>query len=251
MKTTRRTLIAASLAAIAAVSVPVAVRGWSDGDEDEICFSRTEVFIELNSSAEDVGIQVMLDGEPWKIVTARDPRGRRILDILAKSSVRRQGLTELFFESSEPPFDEVSLAEFLARFPEGEYEFEGMTIDGQKIEGEAMFTHVIPAGPEITSPEQSEDDPPVVDPCDTVIEWEPVTETFFGSCDIEIVNYEVIVVQLDPHREFKVDLPPTQTSVTVPKEFLQLRGTRYEFEILAKEVSGNQTITEGEFVTAD
>ena len=63
-----------------------------------------------------------------------------------------QGLTVLFFESPEPPLADFSVDEFLARFPEGEYELETTTLDGIKQDGEKMFTHVIPAGPFITFP---------------------------------------------------------------------------------------------------
>lgn len=45
-----------------------------------------------------------------------------------------------------------------------------MTVDGKELEGEATFTHVIPAGPEIVSPVSPTDDPPVVDPNNLVIE---------------------------------------------------------------------------------
>jgi hypothetical protein len=38
-------------------------------------------------------------------------------------------------------------------------------------------------------------------------------------------------------------LPPTATSVTIPAEFLE-PGTKADGEILARERSGNQTITE-------
>ena len=57
-----------------------------------------------------------------------DQNERRILSINVRSRLRRQGLTELFFESAEPPFDELSPEEFFARFPEGTYEVEGRTL---------------------------------------------------------------------------------------------------------------------------
>jgi hypothetical protein len=47
---------------------------------------------------------------------------------------------------------------------------------------------------------------------------------------------------------FSVDLPASTTSVTVPAEFLE-PGTQYKVEVLAIEASGNQTITEVEFMT--
>jgi len=223
---------------------------WAVDEEDEILFSRTKIIIEFNSSAEDVGVQVFLDGDPWKNVKAFAPNGRRILDVVGRQSLGQQGLTELFFESSEPSLAELPLEQFLARFPEGEYEFEGVTIEGEEVEGEATFTHVIPAGPEILSPDVSGDDPPVVDPDDLVIAWEAVTETITGSEEIEIAGYQVIVEQVEPRRTFSIDLPAGATGVPVPPGFLVQRDTLHKFEVLAIEAGGNQTITEGEFVTA-
>jgi hypothetical protein len=48
---------------------------------------------------------------------------------------------------------------------------------------------------------------------------------------------------------FSVDLPSTDTSVTVPSEFLE-PGTDYKFEVLAVADNNNQTIHEGTFSTA-
>jgi hypothetical protein len=44
-------------------------------------------------------------------------------------------------------------------------------------------------------------------------------------------------------RELSMYLPSTATSATIPGEFL-VRGTRAGGEVLARERSGNQTITE-------
>jgi hypothetical protein len=51
-------------------------------------------------------------------------------------------------------------------------------------------------------------------------------------------------------RRALINLPPDVTSLTVPPEFL-LPGASYEFEILAIEVSGNSTISTGEFDTSE
>ena len=42
-----------------------------------------------------------------------------ILLLRASGRLARQGLTELFFESAEPPFDELPPTGFFRRFPEG------------------------------------------------------------------------------------------------------------------------------------
>jgi hypothetical protein len=236
----------ASTAAIAAVLLSATAHG----EGNEIQFSKARMYIEFNSSANDIGIQVLLDGDQWRNVTMYTPDERTLLDIVARRGIRQQGLSELFFESAEPSLDEVSLEVFLGRFPEGTYEFEGMTVEGVEIEGEAQFTHVIPAGPEIVQPVSATEDPPVVDPGDAVIEWSPVTETFDGSSDIEIKGYQVIVEQVEPARTYMITLPADATEVEVPEEFFEQRDTLHKFEVLAIEVGGNQTITEGEFLTA-
>jgi len=71
-----------------------------------------------------------------------------------------------------------------------------------------------------------------------------------------ITGYEVIVtkeVHDDPHGfsrpTYDVHVPPTVDRLPVPSEFLQ-PDTVYELEVLALEVSGNQTISVGFFKTA-
>jgi hypothetical protein len=244
-------LVALGFLGILAVLLPAARWGWTQGEKHKLLFSKSKLIIEFNSSAEDIGVQVLLDGEPWRKLAIFTPSDLKVLDVLAQRSLRKQGLTEFFFESSEPSLAEVPLEEFLARFPEGEYEFEGLTVEGEAIEGVATFTHVIPAGPEIISPVSETEDLPVVDTEDFEIEWVPVTETIFGSEDIEIVGYQVIVEQVEPLRVFSIHLPASATSVEVPEEFFAQKGTLHKFEVLAIEAGGNQTITEGEFLTAD
>jgi hypothetical protein len=187
-------------------------------------------------------MQVLLDGEGWQSVRLIDPRGRRVFEVLTRGSVRRTGVTELFFESEEPSLDELPLEEFLARFPEGEYRFRGVTVDGELLAGVATLTHAIPDGPVLISPAEGA----VEDPAHTVVAWEPVADPPGSS----IVEYEVIVERADLLRVFSVHVPATVTSVTVPPEFLE-PGKPYKFEVLAIEAGGNQTLSESFFETAE
>lgn len=221
----------------------IAPESWAG---NEIPLSKARMIIEYNATAGDVGVQVLLDGEPWKNMKIFNPSGRKLLDITTNGSLKKQGLTELFFESSEPSLVEVPLAEFLERFPQGIYDFEGRTVDGENIEGEATFTHVIPAAPVVVSPEDGE----VVDPNNAVIDWNPVTQTISGSGPITIIGYQVIVEQVEPLRVLLIDLPASVTSLKVPPEFFLQADTIHKFEVLAIESGRNQTITSGEFKTA-
>jgi len=86
------------------------------------------------------------------------------------------------------------------------------------------------------------------------IKWTDVTKTVDGD-PVTITGYEVIVTKLedtDPNGFsqpiFDVHVPADRNSLTVSNQFLE-PGTTYELEILALEVSGNQTITASSFTT--
>ncbi|MDI6792468.1 MAG: fibronectin type III domain-containing protein [bacterium] len=226
---------------VALVSGAAVSELWAnDASSKWIPFSDAKIIIEFNATDEDVGIQVFLDGKAWKKVIIFNPKGRMVAKIKGKGNLKGLGLTELFFESHEPPLEDLPLEDFLALFPEGVYKFVGKTVEGEWLRGMAKFTHVIPDGALIVSPEEGE----VVDPNNTVISWNPVT----SPQEVEIVGYQVIVEREDPHRVFSVNLSATTTSMKVPPEFLE-SDTEYKFEVLAIEVSGNQTITSSFFKT--
>jgi hypothetical protein len=215
--------------------------GWADDTEGELTLTSLKFFIEFNETNEDVGAQCSLGGEPYQRLVASGPDKRKILDLRPQRGLRMQGMADFFFESAEPSLAEFSMAEFLARFPAGEYEFETTTIDGIEQDGTAIFTHIIPAGPVILSPQEGE----VVDPNNTVVTWEPVTQTTAFNPPqqpVTIVGYQVIVTRVDPLRVYSVDVSAETTSVIVPPEFLDA-GTEYEVEVLAIEASDNQTIS--------
>ncbi len=99
----RKSLLSASVAVV--IALPLAVSA-DDHDEDEIEFDEAHVFFELNNTDGDLGIHALIDGEPWKKLTIEDQDERTILKVKTRSRLRRQGLTEFFFESAEPTFDE-------------------------------------------------------------------------------------------------------------------------------------------------
>ena len=244
----RMIVVPVLVAALAAAAAGMAGMGRAAARSqcgDGLMFAQARLIIEYNSTDEDIGAQVFLDGEAWRLLRVYAPNGRRILEIKGTRSLRTQGLTELFFESSEPPLTDVPLEVFLGRFPAGEYEFEGVTVSGEEISATANFTHAIPEPAVVISPL----DGSVQDPENLVASWTAVPNPP-GST---IVAYQVIVVNFDsplPKKTFSVHVPANITSVTVPAEFMEF-GTRYEFEVLAIEAGGNQTITTTEFDTIE
>jgi len=196
------------------------------------------LIVEVNATDGDAGLQIFLDGEPWRSMKITGPNGRAILAVNTVGRLEGYGLTELFSESSEPPFDVFPLEKFKALFPEGRYTFSGETIHGRKMTGAARLSHDIPAGPEITAPA----DGGTVGRHGIVAQWRPAPE----AAGIEIAGYRAIVTREDPLRVLNVDLPARARKVSIPSEFLESR-TEYKLEIQAIEKSGNQTLTEVTF----
>ncbi|MCP4984459.1 MAG: hypothetical protein GY935_28645, partial [Gammaproteobacteria bacterium] len=120
----------------------------ANDNDDEVPFDEARLFFELNDTDGDLGIHGKIDGDEWKYLEIEDPRDRKMLNVWVRGRLRRQGLTELFFESAEPTFDELDPETFFRRFPEGEYDIEGMTLDGEERESEVYLSHVIPAAPD-------------------------------------------------------------------------------------------------------
>ncbi len=216
---------------LGAVALGLAAPSWAAQ------FPEARIFIEYNSTDNDLGFHVFLDAEDWKTVTIVNPAGKSIFEVEGKGAFGDLGLTELFFEGAEPPLDGVPLEVLLGLMPEGKYTFKGVTVEGGLLMSKATLSHAIPAGPSVSASVNGDT---------VVISWESVTgpPAGFPNRAITITGYQVIV------GTFQVTLPASSTSVTVPEELIQsLARGEHEFEVLAIEASGNQTITAGSFAT--
>jgi hypothetical protein len=221
-------LFAPLLLGAAAVVVPHVAQG----SEKPQPFDDARLEIELNSTDGDAGLQIFADSDnEWKRFEIFRPGGEKILDISASGVLRDFGLSELFSESSEPPFTELPFAEFKNLFPAGKYRFEGETTDGHELASTVRFSHQILTAPVFVQPT----DGGTLSVDDAVIRWQPVS----GA-----VDYEVIVTQdSDESRVMDTTMSPDQTSITVPAEFLE-RGASYKIEVHASHSSGNRIFTE-------
>ncbi len=209
--------------------------------------------IEHNATDEDTGFQGFVDSEGWRRLDARGPGGQ-VLTFEARGTLAKLGLTELFFESVEPENADVPINRMLAKLPEGNYAIAGPAQEngksGRRTSGTAWLTHDIPAGPKLVSPEEGA----TVPVRGVVARWRPVSETITGE-PVKIIAYQLIIekdVEPHPHMIGKLGLsiyvPQEVTSLAVPDGFLQ-PSTKYQWEVLAIERSGNQTLSSGSFRT--
>ena len=244
------------VAMLAFLAAGISLSWADDHDDEEIPFDEAEVFFELNHTDGDLGIHANIDGEPWKTLKLETPDERTNLRIRLSGRLRMQGLTQLMFESAEPTFDELAPRRFFRRFPEGEYEVEGTTIEGEEMESTSMVTHLMPAPADGFSvngmdlPEDCDEGPvPQVSEPFT-IRWDPVTESHpeIGRTGepIEVVQYQLVVEREDPDLVFSIELTPNVTEVVIPGG-LASPGDEFKVEVLVREASGNQTAVESCF----
>ena len=237
--------------------------GWA-GDPEP--FKITNIHFETNASACDMGIQISFDTDGVSAGSVENPNGQVVYRF---GEVGGEGethdITEGFQERVEPQIidleralgcerdaeePEVWLTELLASWPAGKYVFRGES-DDASFRGYARLTHKVPAGPEILAPE---DGAVVRTDENLILRWKSVSEPIVPELGpVSVVGYHVVIADktiaepLPPGKipaQFDVDLPRGATSLSVPKQFLR-SGRVYEFEVLATEAGGNQTITEG------
>jgi hypothetical protein len=224
--------------------------------DEEIPFDEAELFFELNDTDGDLGIHGKVDGDEWKKLEIRDPKERRMLNVKVSGRLKRQGLSELFFESAEPTFDELDPADFFDRFPEGEYEIAGITLDDEERESEVELSHVIPAAPGnvtvngVTAAEDCDADLPSVT-APVTLSWDAVTESHaeLGKAGPFDVRYYEIVVEID-ETDFKSTsiVPGEITEWALPADFTELSEEgEYKFEILVRADNGNKSAIESCF----
>ena len=227
-------------------------------------FKQTNIHFETNASACDMGIQISFDTDGLTEGEVEGPFEQVVFSFRAVDGMEvTEDLTEMFHERVEPPISDlldaldcedpegvpISLAELFGAWPAGWYEFDGES-GGVEFEGRARLTHKIPAGPEILAPE---DGAVVPHDASTVIRWKKVTGPLLPELGpVEVTGYHVVVADvtdavLAPGKTKTVldaDLSKSETTFPVPRQFLEPNRI-YEFEVLATEKNGNQTITEG------
>lgn len=225
--------------------------------DQDIPFDEAQLFFELNNTDGDLGIHGKVDGDEWKLLKIEDPYERRMMKVRINGRLKRQGITELFFESAEPTFDELDPADFFKRFPEGTYEIEGITLDNEERESEVELSHVLPAPVDNVTVNGVQ----IAEDCDAVlpvvsapvtIDWDAVTSYHpeLGKAGVvDIDYYEIVVENEELELVMSTQLPGNvpATSLSIPDGYIAL-GEEFKFEILVRAENGNKTAIESCFI---
>ncbi len=243
--------LTARVVSMATLTLAVASAPSWAGNGGPAPFDEARLFFELNDTDGDLGIHAEVDGDDWKRLTIKAPNRRRaVLEIQTSTSLREQGLTELRFESAEPPFTEQPPEEFFDRFPAGVYEIKGRTLEGDDLESAVTITHVMPAPPEFMQPPLAPCGDPVVVTPPVTIDWLPVSTSHptvgTPGMMVNVESYELAIERPDLGLDFFMQLPPSITSFPVPTVFTDVPGV-VKFEVLVRAQAGNRTAEESCF----
>ncbi len=218
-------------------------------------FSKSDIYFELNATDGDIGLHGILDGDSWKVATIKGPGGAfNVLRAVPNQASPEFGMTELFFESNEPPLEERSFAELIALFPPGAYKFVGTRAeDNARMTGGDVLSTAMPCPPIMQTPR-------LVDG-DLMIRWRPRAGSYnpdTGVCSsanpVAVAAYQVVVELADTRtgftRKVTVDLPPGARKVEAPDELLIgviPANTEAKAEVLVIAPDGNRTAIEIDF----
>jgi len=261
--------LVAVVALILGASAPQIWAGGHHWRPEVSQFDEFEVFIEINATDLDAGLQGKLDGDAWNYANVRGPNGRSIFHFWPAGSLREHGVTEIQWESNEPPFEPsedaeegYTLDDFLELFPEGTYKAWGRTVEGVYLRNVTELTHDLPAGPNVTLVEQGSN---------LTITWDPVTNEFepedpqaqdppntlLGSAIVAYIVVAEYTLTIDPDtdeeeeitRAVTIDVAADETSADITEDFLpdEPEGDdelEFKIEVGAQEESGNLTFTE-------
>lgn len=218
-------------------------------------FSKSDLYFELNATDRDVGLHGILDGDSWRVATIRGPGGAfNVLRAVPNQASPEFGMTELFFESNEPPIDERSFAELIALFPPGAYSFVGRRAeDNALMTGSDVLSTAMPCPAIVPTPRLVSGD--------LIVRWRPRPGSYdpdTGVCasanPVSVAYYQVVVELADTQtgfvRKVELQMPPNARSVEAPDELLigvNPSTTDAKAEVLTVAPDGNRTAVEIEF----
>lgn len=216
--------LAVAVVALTGMGVmPVAHADTPCGD-----LSECRILIEINATDGDIGLHALFDADQWKQARILGPGHTPLFKTQVSHGLRKQGLTENFFESAEPVCEAalaedpdevvVTLTEFLQRFPAGDYAFRLQALEGEWLTGSTTLSHAIPA-----APVDIEFDGRRVSWAygDDLGECTTVPSGFEVADETDLVGYEVAV---EPDDEalfrFTALVPNGSNAITVPLDYL-------------------------------
>lgn len=220
-------IAAAGLSAL--VGPPAASQAQNCGE-----FSELSLTLERNATDGDTEVVLFAKGQDEGLRRLRitGPDGRHIGTLRGAGKRRSIGIREFNLESAEPP----DLGAVLRSFPQGDYRFEGRTVSGACLRGQAPLSHRLAPETTLLAPLEGQ----VIDVTQLVLVW------------AEVPDAERYIIELNNETngaEMKFDVFPPMTTLAIGAPLLQ-RGSEYQFAVGVRTANGNVTYVETTFFTA-
>lgn len=194
-------------------------------------FESLSIVFETNVTDEDAEIVIKAKAfEGMKRFVVIGPTGKKYHDLHA-SDLQRIGLAQLVLESGEP-----SIATVKSAYPEGVYTFFARTVSGAFLFERRHLNHAI-----ATPPQFSPCDEEGLDPNAVTVTWAPATDA---------VAYELELENDDLNVNMTLALTGDTTQMIIPPNFLRA-GTAYDIGVTSVTQSGNKSVSECSFTTAE
>jgi hypothetical protein len=195
-------------------------------------FERTMIYLEQNVQDEDAELKVDVVAGSAGLSALRvvAPDGRTVIDFRTPES--KLGMRHYSLESPEPRND----GRLQADFPEGTYQFTGITSNGDTLTGEAALFHSFPEAALVVRPHRDEKNVPL---SGMQIRWNSVKDA---------ASLIVSVKHKDTGHQIMASLPGSATAFIVPDGFLTA-STTYKFAVGTVSKVGSRTFTEASFTT--
>ncbi len=220
-----------------------------DSLDAQVSFTAADVFLELNDTDGDLGIHASTNSTtPWTLMKIIGPTGL-LMEFTTRPELTAQGMSQVDFESAEPPFDELPPSRFFRRFPEGRYAIVAHGVKGERIKSYANLSHIMAAPPGnlrfngVRAANTCDDPLPTVVPPVTAT-WDLVTESHprIGKRGaVRIARYEVFVE--GGTVKLSADLAPSIAQFDIPPA-ATAGAQEFKFEIIAQTTTGNNTAIE-------
>ena len=196
-------------------------------------FSTASVHFEQNATDGDweVIFKAKAGKEGLAELIVRSPDGRPVVTFKAPDA-STLGMRQFHFETPEPQ----DLSALRAAYPQGDYEFSGITFSGAKLAGKATLSHRLPALATFAAPAPAAENVPVKN---FVVSWGAVED---------VTSYIVKVNQRELNVDFTTSLPSSWTAFAFPDGFLA-RGKQYKMAIGTVTREGNVSYVESTFRT--
>jgi hypothetical protein len=221
-------LVAGALAVLAPALPP------QSGGSATVPFDELALRIESNAVDNEAEIVLKLDADvSLKSLKVIGPNGKKVVGFATRGSPNL-GQRKVAMETPGP-----ELAALFAAFPEGVYQFRGVSVDGEKLFGETTLSHTLLPAATVTSPASGATGVPLTG---VTVTWTPSPGVTRYIVEVEEDDVET--------NSLVVDVPGSSTSFSIPDGWL-LPDTTYQIGVGAVGPTGNVTFYDHLFTTEE